>query len=62
MLSEKMEKALNEQVNAEMFSVVADIPKNPSENRAAVKVSIYPEFVDIIRIIPQEVEFLILQQ
>jgi len=49
-------------INPEMFSIVADIPENPSENTAKVNVSIYPSFVEIIRITPKEVEFLILQE
>jgi hypothetical protein len=49
-------------VNADMFSVVADIHENSTENLARVNVTMSPSFVDIIRIAPQEVEFLILQE
>jgi len=49
-------------VNADMFSVVADIHENSTENMARVNVSMSPSFVDIIRVVPQEVEYLILQE
>ena len=45
-----------------MFSVVADIPVDPTENKARINVLISPEFIDIIRIEPQVVEYLILQE